>query len=89
MAVDGQNTRDEAACLVASDFAATSEDNCALKDVGAILVVVGCIWFLQGIDVFPGSFMSGQVRWTVYGGIAAAIGIAVLLHAAQKRHPDR
>jgi hypothetical protein len=53
--------------------------------VGAILVLFGAIWFLQGINVLPGSFMTGQIRWAVYGGIAAAAGIAVLLAARRRR----
>ena len=30
-----------------------------LNIVGVILVTFGCIWFLQGINVLPGSFMTG------------------------------
>jgi hypothetical protein len=37
------------------------------------------IWFLQGIGVLPGSFKSGQIRWAVYGGIAVAVGVSILL----------
>ena len=55
-----------------------------LNTVGVILVIFGCIWFLQGINVLPGSFMTGQIRWAVYGGIAVAAGIALLL-AANRR----
>jgi uncharacterized membrane protein HdeD (DUF308 family) len=43
------------------------------------MVVAGVIWFLQGINVLPGSFMTGQIRWAVYGGIAFVAGIALLL----------
>jgi hypothetical protein len=50
-----------------------------LKIVGFVLVAFGGIWFLQGINVLPGSFMSGQIRWAVYGGIAVAAGISVLV----------
>jgi hypothetical protein len=49
--------------------------------VGSLLVLVGAIWFLQGINVLPGSFMTGQIRWAVFGGIAVAAGIALLLRA--------
>jgi hypothetical protein len=42
----------------------------ALNIVGALLVLLGAIWFLQGISILPGSFMTGQIRWAVYGGIA-------------------
>src|ERR1700677_2524976 len=44
--------------------------------VGVLLVVFGCIWFLQGVNILPGSFMTGQIRWAVYGGIAMVVGIA-------------
>ncbi len=56
-----------------------------LNVVGAILVLFGAIWFLQGINVLPGSFMTGQIKWAVYGGIAVAVGIAVLLVAKRRR----
>ena len=57
----------------------------ALNIVGVLLVIIGCIWFLQGINVLPGSFMSGQTQWAVRGGIAAVAGIALLLWASRKR----
>jgi hypothetical protein len=56
-----------------------------LNILGVILVLFGAIWFLQGINVLPGSFMTGQIRWAVYGGIAAAAGIALLLLAKRRR----
>jgi hypothetical protein len=56
-----------------------------LNIVGALLVIIGSIWFLQGINVLPGSFMSGQTQWAVRGGIAAVVGIGVLLWANRKR----
>ena len=33
-----------------------------LNIVGVILVILGSVWFLQGINVLPGSFMTGQIR---------------------------
>ena len=32
-----------------------------LNIAGVILVLFAAIWFLQGIGVVPGSFMSGQI----------------------------
>jgi hypothetical protein len=55
-----------------------------LRVVGVLLVVFGCIWFLQGVNVLPGSFMTGQIRWAVYGAIAVVVGI-VLLFAGKRR----
>ena len=57
----------------------------ALNIVGVLLVLVGGIWFLQGINVLPGSFMSGQTQWAVRGRIAAVVGLGVLLWANRKR----
>jgi hypothetical protein len=56
-----------------------------LNIVASFLVLLGAIWFLQGIKVLPGSFMTGQTRWAVYGGIAVAAGIALLLTANRAR----
>jgi hypothetical protein len=56
-----------------------------LNILGGILVFFGAVWFLQGINVLPGSFMTGQLRWAVYGGIAVAAGISLLLAANRRR----
>jgi hypothetical protein len=55
-----------------------------LRIVGVLLVAFGCIWFLQGVNVLPGSFMTGQIRWAVYGAIAVVVGIG-LLFATKRR----
>jgi hypothetical protein len=44
---------------------------------GVLLVLIGCVWFLQGIGVLPGSFMTGQTKWAVYGAITLAIGVGI------------
>jgi hypothetical protein len=56
-----------------------------LNIVASLLVLAGAIWTLQGINVLPGSFMTGQTRWAVYGGIAVAVGIGLLLRANRLR----
>jgi hypothetical protein len=57
-----------------------------LLNVGGILcLLVGCVWFLQGINVIPGSFMTGQTRWAVYGGLLLVAGIGVLIWANRRR----
>ena len=50
-----------------------------LNVIGTILILSGAVWFLQGINVLPGSFMTGQIRWAVYGGIAVVVGIVLLV----------
>jgi hypothetical protein len=56
----------------------------ALNAIGMMLVVFGGIWLLQGEGLLPGSFMTGQIKWAVYGGIAVAVGVSLLL-AARRR----
>ena len=56
-----------------------------LNIVGAILIIFGAIWILQGINILPGSFMTGQIRWAVYGAIAAAAGIGLVLAARRRQ----
>jgi hypothetical protein len=56
-----------------------------LNTVGVIAVLMGGIWFLQGINVLPGSFMTGQIQWAVYGGCAALLGVVVLVRANRRR----
>ena len=38
------------------------------------LLLVGIIWVLQGLNILPGSFMTGQIIWAVYGAPMALIG---------------
>jgi hypothetical protein len=57
-----------------------------IRIVAVLLIVFGCVWFLQGINILPGSFMTGQTRWAVYGGIAVVVGIG-LLFGARRRTP--
>jgi hypothetical protein len=54
-----------------------------LRIVSVILMAMGAVWFLQGVNVLPGSFMTGQTRWAVIGGITAAVG--VMLWVASRR----
>jgi hypothetical protein len=57
--------------------------------IGAILLmVVGAIWILQGLNVLPGSFMTGQIRWAYRGGIAMLAGVVVLV-VLRRRSVDR
>jgi len=54
-----------------------------LTIVGVLLIISGCVWFLQGINIIPGSFMTGQSKWTVNGAIAIVVGI-VLIYVSRR-----
>jgi hypothetical protein len=42
--------------------------------IGALVVLTGVVWILQGINVLPRSFMTGQIRWAYAGIVVAMIG---------------
>lgn len=50
----------------------------ALIVAGVLLTLIGAIWILQGINLLPGSFMTGQTQWAVYGAIAVLVGVYAL-----------
>ena len=52
--------------------------------LGVLMVVMGAIWFLQGINVLPGSFMTGQIKWAVYGACMVVAGLIVLARANRR-----
>jgi len=56
-----------------------------MRIVGVLLMVMGTIWFFQGINVLPGSFMTGQIQWAYYGGLAVVIGLVMAVTAGRKR----
>ncbi|WP_426562980.1 hypothetical protein ACPPVT_18865 [Angustibacter sp. McL0619] len=43
--------------------------------VGVLLVVVGGIWFGQGMGWIGGSGMSGETLWAVVGPVVALVGV--------------
>jgi len=45
-----------------------------LNIVAVLLILMGIVWTLQGINILPGSFMTGQIQWAIYGIIAIVIG---------------
>ena len=58
----------------------------ALRVTGFVFIVMGTVWFLQGINILPGSIMTGQIRWAVYGAIAVIIGCALFVYAQRRRN---
>ena len=57
----------------------------ALRTIGVVLMLMGVIWFLQGVNILPGSFMTGQIQWAYYGGIAVIVGAGLLVAANRSR----
>jgi hypothetical protein len=57
---------------------------------GAVCIVLGGVWFFQGLNVLLGSFMSGQKQWAGIGAALAVFGGMILLVGIylKKRPPE-
>ncbi len=53
----------------------------ALTILGVLVVLAGVVWILQGMNVLPGSVMSGNPQWAVNGTIADIIGLGLIVFA--------
>ena len=56
-----------------------------LNIVGGLIFLVGLVWFLQGINVLPGSFMSGNPQWAINGGIMIVVALVIFFFANRRR----
>ncbi|OFW54140.1 MAG: hypothetical protein A2146_02495 [Actinobacteria bacterium RBG_16_67_10] len=56
------------------------------KVFGVVMVLGGGVWILQGINLLPGSFMTGDPRWAVRGLVVAVLGV-ILFVIASRRGP--
>jgi uncharacterized integral membrane protein len=54
--------------------------------VGVVLVLMGAVWFLQGMNVIPVGFMAGQPQYVILGLIIAAVGVALIILANRRSH---
>ena len=50
-----------------------------------LLFLPGITFFLQGINVLPGSFMTGNPQWAVIGGVMMAMALGLVLWAGRRR----
>ncbi len=52
--------------------------------IGIVLIVLGVVWFLQGIGAFGGSGMSGVAFWAVVGAVILVVGLLVLFRPGRR-----
>jgi len=49
----------------------------AIRILAVLFIFLGVIWILQGINVLPGSYMSGQIQWAWRGALIALLGVGL------------
>jgi hypothetical protein len=56
-----------------------------LNIIGVVVILAGGVFFLQGINVLPGSFMTGDLQWAINGGIMILVALGLLLWANRRK----
>ena len=61
----------------------------ALIIVGVIAVIIGGVFAGQGMNLIPGSFMTGNRMWLVIGLVVAVVGIILVTLGLRRHSTDR
>jgi hypothetical protein len=56
-----------------------------LNIVGGIVFLGGLVFFLQGINILPGSFMTGDPQWAINGAIMMAVALGLFFFVNRRR----
>ncbi len=51
----------------------------ALNIIGGLMIAMGVVWVLQGLNILPGSFMTGHIIWTGWGSWLAVFGVGLIV----------
>ncbi|MGD0752401.1 MAG: hypothetical protein ABSA23_13475 [Anaerolineales bacterium] len=53
--------------------------------IGVLLFLMGSVWVLQGIGVYPVGGMAYQVKWAYAGIVVDLVGIGLIVLASRRR----
>ena len=53
--------------------------------IGVVLVLIGGLWTLQGLNLVGGSFMTGSALWLVIGVVVVIAGVALLFRRPRRQ----
>lgn len=56
-----------------------------MRVAGVLMALVGLVWIGQGVNVIPGSFMTGRMEWAYRGGGLLAVGLIILYLSPRRR----
>lgn len=45
--------------------------------LGLVAILIGLVWLGQGLNLIPGSFMTGDPTWAIIGAITLVAGLAI------------
>jgi len=55
-----------------------------LNIVGALIFLAGLVFFLQGINILPGSAMTGDPQWALNGGVMMVLAAGLFFFANRR-----
>jgi len=56
-----------------------------LKVFGVLVFLPGGVFFLQGINVLPGTYMRGDPQWAINGAIMMVVGSGLIWFANRRK----
>ena len=56
-----------------------------LTIVGVILILLGAVWILQGVNILPVGFMAGQIQYALLGAILVIGGIGLVAFSRRRQ----
>jgi hypothetical protein len=59
-----------------------------VRILAIVLIGMGTIWVLQGVNVLPGSFMTGQIQWAYRGAGCIVAGILLFIFFGRSKRAN-
>ena len=56
-----------------------------LQIVAVILILSGAVFLLQGVNILPGSYMSGDPQWAINGSVMIVVGAGLFYFAIRRK----
>ena len=56
-----------------------------LNIIGILLILAGGTFFLQGVNVLPGSYMTGDPQWAINGAVMIVIAIGLMIWGNRRK----
>ena len=54
-----------------------------VSTIAIMLFLAGLVFFLQGMNILPGSYMTGDPQWVINGGIMMVVALGLFLFAVR------
>jgi hypothetical protein len=52
--------------------------------LGSVFTFGGLVWALQGLNLLPGTFMKGDLKWTAIGAVTMLVSLGLLAFLNRK-----